>query len=29
MELSPEPGEHTLTVVDEAARSITLRFKVE
>ncbi|NLI99770.1 MAG: penicillin-binding protein 1C [Bacteroidales bacterium] len=29
MELSPDPGEHTLTVVDEAARSITLRFKVE
>ena len=29
MELSPEPGEHTLTVVDEAARSLTLRFKVE
>lgn len=29
MELSPQPGDHILTVVDEAARSLTLRFKVE
>ncbi|RNC66595.1 penicillin-binding protein 1C [Proteiniphilum sp. X52] len=29
MELSPDPGEHTLTVVDENGISLSIRFKVD